>query len=59
MIFSMQWISKEAPIYVWRNDTWLNEKTKEIYRPNLLEKCWQSDVDKVFFTKKTKVMNGL
>lgn len=27
----MHWIDKNPPIYVWLNDTWLNERDQKIY----------------------------
>ena len=53
----MQWIAKDQPIYVWAVDTWLNERTKDIYTPNLKKKCWECGDEKVYFKKKTKLMD--
>lgn len=57
----MLWISKEPPIYVWRGDTWFNEKDKRVYTADLTKQVWYCDIDgicQVFpFTKKTKVMS--
>jgi len=53
----MQWISKTQPIYVWSEDSWLNERTKDIYTPNIQLKCWECGEKKEYFTKKTKLMD--
>lgn len=52
----MQWISKEQPIYVWKDDTWYNERNAKIYSVDIENQYWFNDEDKVFFTKKTKIM---
>ncbi len=54
----MQWISRSAPIYVWKGDTWVRELNPgyRIYMVDLSNKRFVSDVDSVDFTKKTRVM---
>lgn len=54
----MKWISNnDPPIYVWTCDEWYNQKNQKTYSPYLIEKCWKCEEEKVYFTKKTKVMN--
>jgi hypothetical protein len=56
----MKWIGKEPPSYIWRGDSWYNEKDKCTYEPNFEDERWECFVDplsKVIpFPKKTKLI---
>lgn len=62
----MKWISNgDPPIYVWKSDTWYNQKDKTLWRANITNQCWDyvqqtEDVIDFYlfieFPKRTKVM---
>mgnify|MGYP001262304282 CR=1 FL=1 len=51
----MKWISKDPPIYVWKDDLWYNEKDKLVYSANITKQAWIADTA-IPFPKKTRVM---
>ncbi len=52
-----RWVSKDAPIYVWKDDIWFNERNKKEYTVDLENQCWICEGElPVFFTKKTKFL---
>lgn len=58
----MRWISKEPPLYVWRGDSWYNEKDNLVYTADLTRGFWhhfESDDDQnpkiIPFPKKTRI----
>jgi hypothetical protein len=53
----MRWIAKDQPIYVWRSDSWFNERDGLVYTPDMEKQAWVNG-DKSFpFTKKTMKMD--
>lgn len=57
----MKWISKEPPIYVFKDDCWFNERTNETLWPCLRLQAWVTNLGEplYFFTKKTRIMKSM
>ena len=53
----MKWISKDPPLYVWKDDLWEREIDHKIFYPGIKSKFWfvPKEKDEVPFPEKTKV----
>jgi len=56
----MEWKAnhRNAPLYIWKGDTWFNETDKKVYTPNLLDGRWESENVFIPFRKNTRIIDN-